>query len=336
MGVGNRLHSLPFISGDGFRQIADIIVDEAADAPAAVRALAADASPSKSRAKIVFCAQHHLNALLNAGLLAAAGGGAVVLILGNSDAPGPPLPLALAPPLVSVFAQNCLFQSAAVRCLPIGLANRHYSHGAALAELAAAIVANADAADAVAAGGAASKGKANAVPMLAAVPRASACFAPETYPAERAPLQQLVARQSDWVSTKCSREPAEFYAAISAADAVVSPRGNGLDTHRSWEALLLGRLLVTRTSSLDALWRDSEHAPPDWALPVLALEAWSQLGAARVGAAAQAARALPPAARSRATERLFFPFWACEIGKAAGRRDEFCSTEALLRVLEND
>jgi acetyl-CoA acetyltransferase len=36
-------------------------------------------------------------------------------------------------------------------------------------------------------------------------------------------------------------------------------------------------------------------------------------------------------ARSRAaTPKLFMPFWACEIGKAAGRAEEFCSERALL------
>jgi hypothetical protein len=324
MGAGDRRHSLPFLSGDGFRQLADVVVDEAADIPFALHALGT-AGQKGSRATVVFCAQHHRDALLRAGLLSA---GRVVLVLGNSDSDGPPmdLPALEHAHLAAIFSQNCLGETPRVRCLPIGLANRHYRHGAALADLAAAMLANAEASLAAASA-------LQPVHLQATSALASACFAPETYPLERAPLQQLVARQRRWVSTACSREPAAFYRSIAAADASLSPRGNGLDTHRTWEVLMLGRLVVTRGSSLDALWRDAAHEPPAWELPVLALGEWQQLEATRVEAAVRAARSQPLEALRRATERLFLPFWACEIGTAAGRGEEFCSTEALLRVL---
>ena len=34
---------------------------------------------------------------------------------------------------------------------------------------------------------------------------------------------------------------------------ILSPRGNGLDCHRTWEALLLGCIVVTKTSTLDPI-----------------------------------------------------------------------------------
>jgi hypothetical protein len=38
-------------------------------------------------------------------------------------------------------------------------------------------------------------------------------------------------------------------------------------------------------------------------------------------------------ARSRAaTKRLFMPYWACEVGKAALRESEFCGEEALAKA----
>ena len=49
---------------------------------------------------------------------------------------------------------------------------------------------------------------------------------------------------------------------------VVSPHGNGLDTHRTWEALVLGCIPVVRKSGLDELYED---------LPVLILSDWSEL-----------------------------------------------------------
>ena len=46
---------------------------------------------------------------------------------------------------------------------------------------------------------------------------------------------------------------------------VVSPLGNGLDCHRTWEALVLGCIPVVKTSSLDILYKD---------LPVLIVKNW--------------------------------------------------------------
>jgi hypothetical protein len=49
---------------------------------------------------------------------------------------------------------------------------------------------------------------------------------------------------------------------------VVSPHGNGLDCHRTWEALYLGVIPIVKTSSLDQLYED---------LPVLIVDDWSDV-----------------------------------------------------------
>lgn len=49
---------------------------------------------------------------------------------------------------------------------------------------------------------------------------------------------------------------------------VISPHGNGLDCHRTWEALALGCIVIDKTSSLDPLYDD---------LPVLIVKAWQDL-----------------------------------------------------------
>jgi hypothetical protein len=51
---------------------------------------------------------------------------------------------------------------------------------------------------------------------------------------------------------------------------VICPRGNGIDTHRVWEALYLGVVPVVQRSSLDAL-----YGP----LPVLIIESFENLTA---------------------------------------------------------
>ena len=49
---------------------------------------------------------------------------------------------------------------------------------------------------------------------------------------------------------------------------VLSPHGNGLDCHRTWEALILGCIPIVRTSGIDSLYDD---------LPVLIVKEWSDI-----------------------------------------------------------
>lgn len=49
---------------------------------------------------------------------------------------------------------------------------------------------------------------------------------------------------------------------------VISPHGNGLDCHRTWEALTLGCIPIVKKSNLDSLYTD---------LPVLIVDKWSNV-----------------------------------------------------------
>jgi hypothetical protein len=49
---------------------------------------------------------------------------------------------------------------------------------------------------------------------------------------------------------------------------VISPHGNGLDCHRTWEALVLGCIPILKTSPLDPLFEG---------LPVLIVKEWSDI-----------------------------------------------------------
>ena len=49
---------------------------------------------------------------------------------------------------------------------------------------------------------------------------------------------------------------------------VLSPRGNGLDTHRTWEALYLGAIPIVKRSSMDAVFQG---------LPVLIVDSWEEI-----------------------------------------------------------
>jgi hypothetical protein len=51
---------------------------------------------------------------------------------------------------------------------------------------------------------------------------------------------------------------------------VLSPRGNGVDCHRTWELFLAGVIVITRTSSIDDIYLKNN-------LPVVILQKWDEL-----------------------------------------------------------
>ena len=51
---------------------------------------------------------------------------------------------------------------------------------------------------------------------------------------------------------------------------IISPRGNGIDCHRTWEAILAGCIVITSTSTLDEMFISNK-------LPVVIIQDWSEL-----------------------------------------------------------
>ena len=51
---------------------------------------------------------------------------------------------------------------------------------------------------------------------------------------------------------------------------VLSPRGNGIDCHRTWELFLAGAIVITKTSPLDSVFLENN-------LPVVILNNWEEL-----------------------------------------------------------
>jgi hypothetical protein len=81
-------------------------------------------------------------------------------------------------------------------------------------------------------------------------------FRPETNPEVRMPLWQRFS-SADWKG-HCTLQPGnvspeEYVGSMSTHRFVLCPRGNGIDTHRMWEALYLGSIpIVERHPALDA------------------------------------------------------------------------------------
>jgi len=72
----------------------------------------------------------------------------------------------------------------------------------------------------------------------------------------------------DFLSEKLN--PKEIIKKYRMYKFVLSPRGNGLDCHRTWELFLLGCIVIMKTSSLDEMWIKHE-------LPVIILQDYDEL-----------------------------------------------------------
>ena len=60
----------------------------------------------------------------------------------------------------------------------------------------------------------------------------------------------------------------EFWKSCNASAFVICPFGNGLDTHRTWEVLVLGRIPIIKASPLNVIFEK---------LPVLVIQDWKQV-----------------------------------------------------------
>ena len=69
----------------------------------------------------------------------------------------------------------------------------------------------------------------------------------------------------DFLNNRVSQT--EIWENYSKYEYTISTHGNGLDCHRTWEIILLGGTVVTKTSSLDRLFKD---------LPVIIVKDWNE------------------------------------------------------------
>ena len=107
-----------------------------------------------------------------------------------------------------------------------------------------------------------------------AIPEVYGNFSVRTNPSAREPVLQVLssmprARQGKFVLSKRGR--LRDLKLMAKAGLVVCPRGNGLDTHRFWETLLVGAIPIVLSNDHSASMARS------LALPHIALEEWGEL-----------------------------------------------------------
>ncbi|MBI3508886.1 MAG: hypothetical protein HY069_04565 [Chlamydiia bacterium] len=92
-------------------------------------------------------------------------------------------------------------------------------------------------------------------------------FSLTSYPVERPGVYALLAHQP-FTYVQERKDYEAFIEDVASSKFVLSPRGNGLDTHRLWEALYVGAIPIVKTSSLDDLYAD---------LPVVIVQDWAEV-----------------------------------------------------------
>jgi hypothetical protein len=87
------------------------------------------------------------------------------------------------------------------------------------------------------------------------------------YTAERTDAwNKLATKPFSYVAAR--KAPADYLMEVARSKFVASPRGHGLDCHRTWEALLMGAYPIVKTSPLDSIYKD---------LPVVIVNDWSEV-----------------------------------------------------------
>ena len=329
----DRRHTFPIITGDGFRSLSDYVADRNFEVSTLKTQLLRDDTRLFERltgeqALIIFLGNDDstLDEFLNSNVLETSIRPIVLIVLnGDNNGISPHDSRIEHIRLYAVFTQNCVGTSEKVFCLPIGIENRQWSmHGWTPETLMGSMLGSLrgpspfDRMSVIT--------DTNSTEGETGAPLAFACFGVHTWPQEREPLANMIdsdrAKAWRWVSRDCNRGLVHFHRAILDVAAVIAPRGHGLDTLRAWESLYLGRVIVTKKGPMDDLWSS---------LPVILLDDWKDLSLETVIQGIKALSTPQALEMSRAaTPKLFIPYWACEIGKAARRSDEFCSIEALL------
>jgi hypothetical protein len=234
---GLRISSAPYISGDTFRSWADHLYDETCKNfdPDSVKY--GDIIFVKGDLLTNFYISKH-NFIINP----------YVLVVHNSDDPFSEKFGALLDDdkILECFAQNIEnYSHKKLSHLPIGLANRCWSHGS-------------------------TETFKKVQSEISKIPKEYLLYlniSVNTNAQERAPIYDLFKNKS-WCLTSSSKPLEKYLKDLAKSKFVLSPRGNGLDCHRTWEALYMGAIPIVKKSDLDEMYNG---------LPVLIVNDWSDI-----------------------------------------------------------
>jgi hypothetical protein len=235
--VDNRMPSYPYISGDGFRSMADHVYDETDQSLQASEIALGD---------IVFVKTDKLGVFFNT--IHPEVQYPYILVSHNADhaAPAEHESYLEDEKILKWFGQNpTIMHHPKFVPIPIGIANRYVGDHGNINNL---------------------KG------FSLGLRSPKSCllgynFEPGSNRTERGPVHDMFVYQH-YVKNLLGWPHRKYVTRMSEAKFILSPRGNGLDCHRTWEALIVGTIPILKTSMLDELLEG---------LPVLIVDDWSEI-----------------------------------------------------------
>ena len=78
--------------------------------------------------------------------------------------------------------------------------------------------------------------------------------------------EKKISNSESWINNENIRE--ETWKNMVKYKWIISPHGNGLDCHRTYEAIALGCIPVVKSSSLDIMYKD---------MPIIILNDWNEI-----------------------------------------------------------
>ena len=270
----NRESSFPYLSGDTFRAYADFIIDETTQDFSFENVQSGDVIFVKTDYLELFFQEHHPRIAEP-----------YVLITHNSDRaiPGPFVSMLDDEKLLAWFGQNvekCSHPK--LHPIPIGIANKSWRHG------------NTEIFDIVSS-------------KRAGIPKKHFLylnFTIGTFVNERSLVYNLF-KDKPYCTLSSPKHLKAYLLDLALSKFVLSPRGNGLDCHRTWEALYMGAIPIVSSSSSDSMYEG---------LPVLIIEHWEDLNFDRLQ---QKYKEMQQ--ETYDMERLFAPYWLERIEKERKR-----------------
>ena len=223
--------SYPYISGDAFANCADYVFLENKS----------ENLVDVASAKIIFCASHLAEKMIQIHFESI---NAHTLILGNSDRDFDS-PLEFLPASIKkIYCQNLSQPFEGYSVLPIGIENLRLGNNGQTKLFSSSHI------------------KSEKKDQVLIGP-----FSP-THPERKSLIEELPTADSQihYINNRIS--PANYAALASNYKFVAAPRGNGLDTHRFWEALYRGSYPIV----LKSKWSDSIS---DLGIPLVTIDSWN-------------------------------------------------------------
>lgn len=233
IGCDKRPSSEPYISGDGFRAYADYIFDETG----------INFKPENVKeGKVIFLKTDLLDQFFSKYHPKIKNH--YILVTHNGDLPVPREygKFLDDPKIIAWFGQNVEnYQHKKLHPLPIGVANRYCPHSEVK------IIEE----------------------VLQLNPKRTVFLYMNFYPTHESRKRVFeLFSEKPFCLVKTQRNFHDYLVDLRRSKFVLSPRGNGLDCHRTWEALIMGAIPIVETSNIDFLFEG---------LPVIIVKNWEEV-----------------------------------------------------------